>query len=103
MNSESFLKRGMMEHQLKSLFLERNGETSVKEHTHSREPSATQQDTNINLIIFRLNKQKKKKKNTMNFRERSHSNMEHEIFSENKKTHTFFLEIEVEMMKRVTQ
>ena len=62
-----------MEHQLQSLFLERNGKTSAKEHTHSREPSATPQDTNINLIRFRL-----VKKHAMNFRERSHSNKEHE-------------------------
>ena len=74
MNGESVLKWGMMEHQLQSLFLKRNDETCVKEHTHSREPSATPKDTNINLIRFRL----VKKKNAMNFRERSHSNTEHE-------------------------
>ena len=73
MNGESVLKWGMMEHQLQSLFLERNGEKSSKEHTHSREPSATLQDTNINLIRFML-----VKKNAMNFRERSHSNTEHD-------------------------
>ena len=74
MNGKSVLKRGMLEHQLQSLFLERNGETSTKEHTHNTEPSATQQDTNINLIRFRLVKKKK----AMNFKERSHSNTEHE-------------------------
>ena len=50
MNGESVLKQEMMEHQLQSLFLERNGETSAKEQTHSKEPSAKPQDTNINLI-----------------------------------------------------
>ena len=50
MNGESILKQEMMEHQLQSLFLERNGETSAKEQTDSKEPSAKPQDTNINLI-----------------------------------------------------
>ena len=50
MNGESVLKQEMMEHQLQSLFLERNGETSAKEQIDSKEPSAKPQDTNINLI-----------------------------------------------------
>ena len=75
-NGESVLKQGMMEHQSQVLFLEMNVETSAKEHTHNREPSAEPQDKNINLIRFRL---VKKKKNAMNFRERSHSNTKHEL------------------------
>ena len=43
-----------MEHQSQALFHERNVKTSAKEHTHSREPSAELQDTNINLIRSRL-------------------------------------------------
>ena len=41
-----------------------NGMTSAKDKTHSREPSATPQDTNINLIRF-IKK--------MKFGERTHS------------------------------
>ena len=50
MNDESVLKQGMMEHQSQALFLERNVETSVKEHTHNREPSAKPQNTSTDLI-----------------------------------------------------
>jgi len=54
MNVESVLKQGMIEPQLQALFLERNDETSTKLHTHSREPNAKPQDTNIKLIRSKL-------------------------------------------------
>ena len=69
-NVESVLKQGMMEHQSQALFLERNGETSAKEHTHSREPIAKPQDTNTNLISSML-----VKKNIMIDREKHYSTM----------------------------
>ena len=53
-NVESILKQEMMEHQSQALFLERNGETSAKEHTNIKEPSAKPQNTNINLIRSKL-------------------------------------------------
>ena len=43
-----------MEHHSLVLFHERNSEISAKEQTHSREPIAKPQDTNINLIKSRL-------------------------------------------------
>ena len=54
MNGESVSKQEMMEHQSQALFLERNVETSAKEYTHNKEPSAKAQYTNINLIRSKL-------------------------------------------------
>ena len=54
MNVEFALKQGIMEHQSQALFLKRSVQTSTKDHTHSREPSAKPQDTNINLIRSKL-------------------------------------------------
>ena len=54
MNGEFVSKQEMMEYQSQTLFLKRNVETSAKEHTHNREPSAKPQYTNINLIRSKL-------------------------------------------------
>ena len=43
-----------MKYQLQSFFLWKIGETSAKEQTHSKDPSAQTHDTNINLIRFTI-------------------------------------------------
>ena len=64
-----------MKHQLQSLFLWKIGETSAKEQTHSKDPSAQTHGTNINLIRFKI---VKKNRDSLKFRPRYHLNIVHE-------------------------